>query len=90
MSTTDHAREKIMIIDWILRQEKSQNIKLFADLIEKLDKESAQSVKVVGYRAKGISVTWSQLLERVKDSMEEIESGKSISLDALEQESDKW
>lgn len=90
MSVTDSAKEKLLIIDWVLRQEKSQNLKAMSEMIAQIDRDSADSVKVIGYRAKGLSVTFSQLVSSIKDSIQEIEENKVISLDDLEHESDQW
>jgi hypothetical protein len=90
MSATDFAKEKLQIIDWILKQENSQNLKAVADIIQRLEKESAESIRIIGYRAKGIPVTLNQLLASAKDSLDEIARGEAISLEKLEHDSDQW
>jgi hypothetical protein len=90
MSATDFAKEKLLIIDWVLRQDNSQNLKTLSDIINRLEKESAESVRIIGYRAKGIPITLNQLISAVKDSLDEIQRGEEISLDKLEHESDQW
>jgi hypothetical protein len=90
MSATDNAREKIQIIDWIIRQENTSNLKAISELIQRIEKESAESVRIVGYKAKGVPVTMSQLILNVKDSLDEIARGESITLENLENDSDQW
>jgi hypothetical protein len=90
MSATDNAREKIQIIDWIIRQENAGNLKAISELIQRIEKDSAESVRIVGYKAKGGPVTMSQLILNVKDSLDEIARGESITLENLENDSDQW
>jgi hypothetical protein len=90
MSVTDNAKEKIQIIDWVIKQENLQNLKAVSELILRMDKESVESVRIVGYRSKGIAVTMSQLIVSVKDALDEMARGEEITLENLEQDSDQW
>lgn len=90
MSATDYAREKIQIIDWIIRQENANNLKAVSEFIQRMEKESAESVRIVGYRAKGVAVTLNQLIVSIQSSLDEIARGEEISLENLEQDSDQW
>lgn len=90
MSASDLAKEKLVLIDWIIRNEKASQIKSLSDFVHKMDNDSKESLKIAGYRAKGIPVTFSQLHQYVMDSLEEIENGKFISLEQLEHDSDQW
>lgn len=90
MSATDFAKEKLQIIDWVIRQEGSQNLKAVSDIIQRLEKESAESIRIIGYRAKGVPVTMNQLLASVKESLDEIARGEAITLEKLEHDSDQW
>lgn len=90
MSTSDFAKEKLILVDWILHQDKLSNLKAISLLIETIDQEKSDSVMIEGYRAKGVSCTTTQLKDSIIESMKEIESMEFISLDRLEQESDLW
>jgi hypothetical protein len=90
MSITDLAKEKIILIDWILKQEKTQNIKAVSQLIDKLDKEADHLSRTAGYRGKGIPVSMAQLQSNLKHALEQIQQGAFKTLDEVENESDKW
>ncbi len=90
MSQSDFAKEKLMLIEWIVRQDKIQNLKSVTTFIESMDKESSDSAKVAGYRHKGIKVTMAQLKESIAESVRQIESGEVIPFENLEQDSDRW
>jgi|GEM_PF-1266914 hypothetical protein len=90
MNPLDNAKEKLSLIDWIVKQDKLQQLKAVATFIESLDKESTDSAKVVGYRHKGAKVTMAQLKERIAESVRLIEKNQVVSFESLEQDSDRW
>jgi len=90
MTNQDLSKEKLLLIEWIIRQDKLQALKSVIDHVQRMDKESSDSAKVAGYRARGLRVTASELVESIRHSLLEIEKGHTITLDQLEQESDQW
>jgi hypothetical protein len=90
MSITDLAKDKIVLIDWILKQEKSHNLKAVLQLTENIDQEAANLARNAGYRGKGIPVSMSQLKANLLLAIAQVERGEAKSLDEVEQESDKW
>ncbi|MBX7051877.1 MAG: hypothetical protein K1X54_07565 [Flavobacteriales bacterium] len=90
MSITDLAKDKVILIDWILKQEKAQNLKSLLQLTESIDNETANLSRNAGYRGKGIPVSMSQLRTNFAEAISQIERGEFKSLEDVEQESDKW
>jgi hypothetical protein len=87
---TDLSKEKLQLIEWILKQEKASCLKSISDLIVRLENQSADSSKIVGYRSKGLRVTKAELIKSISESLTQIEENKLVDLDTVERNSDQW
>jgi hypothetical protein len=87
---SDLSKEKLQLIEWILKQEKASCLKSISDLIVRLENQSADSSKIVGYRSKGLRVTKAELIKSISESLAQIEENKLVDLDAVERDSDQW
>ena len=90
MSIADINKEKLVAIEWILKQDNPQHVKTISNLIQKIERDALEATKIAGYRPKALPVLTSQLKESILLSLKEIENQQYISIDRLEQESDQW
>ncbi len=86
----DLSKEKLQLIEWILKQEKPSTLKSISDLIAKLENQSADSSKIVGYRSKGLRVTKAELIKSISESLAQIEENKIVDIESIERDSDQW
>jgi hypothetical protein len=86
----DLSREKLLLIEWVVKQESAHPIKALSRMVHDIDKETSDSNRLAGYRSRGLRVSTGQLVESIRHSLEEIANGDSVSLDRLEQDSDQW
>jgi hypothetical protein len=87
---TDLNKEKLALIEWIVRQEKPAALKPLLDALAQVDKETEDINRIVGYRSRGVRVTRKQLVDSLIEGIRNLDSEKLISLDQIEQESDQW
>ena len=86
----DIYREKLQLIEWIVKQEKMASLKLLSEIMAGMDRAAEDEGRVVGYRARGLRVTRSQLVDVLHKALADLDKSKLVSLETLEQESDKW
>ncbi|MFN0031557.1 MAG: hypothetical protein ACKVOR_05305 [Flavobacteriales bacterium] len=86
----DIHREKLQLIEWILKQEKMAMLKPLHDAIAAMDRDTDDAGRVVGYRARGLRVTRKQLVDSIRMALDELDEVPLITLESLEQDSDKW
>jgi hypothetical protein len=87
---TDLSKEKLQLIEWILKQEKASCLKSISELIVKIENQSADSSKIVGYRSKGLRVTKAELIKSINESLGQIQENKLVDLEKVEHDSDQW
>ncbi len=86
----DINEEKLLLIEWILKQEKLSAIEKVKKVISDLDHEARDSSKIVGQTPKGSRVSKKMLVERLARSIQDFHSNGLISLDDLENQSEQW
>ena len=87
---SDITKEKLALIEWIVRQDKPAALKPLLDALAQVDKDTEDINRIVGYRSRGVRVTRKQLVDSLIEGIKALESEKLISLDQIEQESDQW
>lgn len=87
---TDINKEKLALIEWIIKQDKYASLKPVLDAIAQVDKETENINRIVGYRSRGVRVTRKQLIDSLMEGIKALDKEELISLDRLEQESDQW
>lgn len=83
-------KDKLAIIEWVLKQEKASSLSPLLKLIQQTDEKVLDDNKLVGFRKPGRRMTKKELIESIRLSLNELASNDLISLDELEQESDQW
>jgi len=86
----DIQKEKLAIIEWVVKQEKSSALSPILALIQKNDNQIIDDNKLVGYRKPGRRITKKELIESIKSSLDDLAKGDVHSLDQVEAESDQW
>ena len=86
----DIQKEKLAIIEWVVKQEKSSSLSPILALIQKNDNQILDDNKLVGYRKPGRRINKKELIESIQASLEELMKGDIESLDQVEAESDQW
>lgn len=86
----DINNDKIELIEWIINQEDANQLKKLKTLITELDSDSQDINKVVGQTTKGVRVTKQMLVQKIMQSLKDIENNQLIDIEDLEQESEKW
>lgn len=82
--------DKIELIDWIIKQEDPLPIKKLKALIAELDSDSQDISKIVGQTTKGVRVTKQMLVQKIMQSLKDIENNLVVDIEDLEKESEKW
>jgi hypothetical protein len=83
-------RDKLTIIEWVLKQEKASALSPLLKLIQQTDEKVLDDNKLVGFRKPGRRITKKELIVSIRASLEELAANDLIALDELEQESDQW
>jgi hypothetical protein len=83
-------KEKLRLIEWIVKETNEENLAEVSAFVERLSQDSNLAAKVMGYRRRGVPVTWQQLKETLQISIHDCVNGNCVSLDTLEKESDTW
>lgn len=86
----DIQKEKLAIIEWVVKQEKSSSLSPILALIQKNDNQILDDNKLVGYRKPGRRINKKELIESIKSSLDDLMKGDIESLDQVEAESDQW
>lgn len=86
----DIQKEKLAIIEWVVKQEKSSALSPILALIQKNDNQILDDNKLVGYRKPGRRINKKELIESIKASLDDLMKGNIESLDQVEAESDQW
>lgn len=86
----DINNDKIELIEWIINQEDANQLKRLKTLITELDSDSQDINKVVGQTTKGVRVTKQMLVQKIMQSLKDIENNQLMDIEDLEQESEKW
>lgn len=86
----DINNDKIELIEWIINQEDANQLKRLKTLITEWDSDSQDINKVVGQTTKGVRVTKQMLVQKIMQSLKDIENNQLIDIEDLEQESEKW
>lgn len=86
----DIQKEKLAIIEWVVKQEKSSSLSPILALIQKNDNQILDDNKLVGYRKPGRRINKKELIESIKASLDDLIKGNIESLDQVEAESDQW
>lgn len=87
---TDLNEEKLLLIDWIIKQDKLSSLEKVKKVISDHDNEARDSSKIVGQTPKGSRVSKKVLVERLARSIQELQSSELLSLDDLENQSEQW
>jgi hypothetical protein len=83
-------KEKLRLIEWIVKESNEENLAEVSAFVERLSQDTNLAAKVMGYRRRGVPVTWQQMKDTLQVSIEECINGNAVSLDSLEKESDTW
>jgi len=83
-------KEKLRLIEWIVKESNEENLAEVAAFVERLSQDSNLAAKVMGYRRRGVPVTWQQMKEGLQSAIDDCINGNCVSLDNLEKESDTW
>ena len=83
-------KEKLRLIEWIVKESNEENLAEVAAFVERLSQDSNLAAKIMGYRRRGVPVTWQQMKETLQASISSCVNGDCVSLDSLEKESDNW
>ena len=86
----DIQQEKLAIIEWVIRQEKTSDLQKISKIIHQLDKEISDKNKIVGYRSPGVRVSRSELIRSIESSLAEIKAEAIVGLDDVEHDSEQW
>ena len=80
----DVKAEKLYLIEQLTKLQDTKIIQQIKELL------SSQSEPIAGYKPTGEPITKSELIARAKASNKDIEEGRLISIDDLEEESKNW
>ena len=83
-------KEKLRLIEWIVKETNEENLAEVTAFVERLSQDSDLAAKIMGFRRRGVPVTWQQMKESLHDSIQVCLNGGAISLETLEKESDTW
>lgn len=83
-------KEKLRLIEWVIRETNEENLAEVTAFVERLSQDSNLAAKVMGYRRRGVPVTWLQMKEALSRAIDDCVAGNCVSLDTLEKESDTW
>jgi type II secretory pathway component PulC len=81
---------KLELIDWIVRQEKAEQLQPLLDVIRNADIKEQDKSKIVGYRVKGQRITKEMLVMSIQQSLDQIADGEVQALSEIEKESEQW
>ena len=88
--SADISKEKLQLIEWILKQEKMTALKPLTEIILALERDTADTNKIVGYRSRGVRVTYKELVQSLVVAINNLEDETLVGLEAIELQSDKW
>ncbi len=88
--TAEISKEKLQLIEWILKQEKLAALKPLSEIIAAMERDTADSNRVVGYRSRGVRVTHKELVQSLALASNNLEEKTLLSLENIEVQSDKW
>ncbi|MEN9640069.1 MAG: hypothetical protein RLZZ262_1938 [Bacteroidota bacterium] len=86
----DLQQAKLELIEWIVRQDKSERLEPLLDAMNNVDRNEKDKSKLVGYRVKGQPVTKEMLIAAIQHSINQITDGDCVALNDLEKESEQW
>lgn len=86
----DLSKEKLQLIEWILKQDQTASLKPLKEAITAMEQDVADTNRIVGQRSRGLRVTRKQLVERLIEAIRTLDEMPLVSLETLEQDSDKW
>jgi type II secretory pathway component PulC len=81
---------KLELIDWIVRQEKAEQLQPLLDVIRNADIKEQDKSKIVGYRVKGQRITKEMLVMSIQQSLDQIADGEVQALSEIEKDSEQW
>jgi glutaredoxin 2 len=83
-------REKIDIIEWIVRQDDPAVLKKIIDTIEAWEAEMFSNAKVIGQKPNGTRVSRTELVQSFDEAIAQFRKGMVISLEDFESASETW
>jgi len=86
----DLSQQKLHIIEWALKQDKTGHLQEVIGMIEQLEHETVDGNRVVGYRKGGLKVTGKDFVTSILQAQDDVTKGNHIPLDQIESESEQW
>ena len=81
---------KLEMIDWILKDNNLNHLQDVHALMNRLNKNLQDSERIIGFTPNGSKVSKKMLIERIKDSIADIEAGRLIEGEKFEHDSEQW